>query len=219
VPEANTEYFKVVLGQLKKFGLLLESDPRLPSVVTSITGAPLRGSWWSHPLSHTIFDVNGQLEDHPDVLLTKLVASKVTFVHKKLWPEILAIGRARERWQTDHLSAAAKALLKKIEADGSLRTDELTLSGSTKGSTPGTRKLKPGDAARELERKLLVNAVQVHTESGAHAKLLETWEHWAKRIGFVVPSLSVAEAKTKMETRIRKLNEQFKATARLPWEA
>jgi hypothetical protein len=70
-----------------------------------------------------------------------------------------------------------------------------------------------------LERKLLVNAVQVHTESGAHAKLLETWEHWAKRIGFVVPSLSVAEAKTKMETRIRKLNEQFKATARLPWEA
>jgi len=213
VTAANAEHFKRVLSQLKKFGLLLESDPRLPSVSTLITGSPLHSSWWSHPLAQTIFHVNGQLDDHPDVLVTKLIAGKVTFVHKKLWPEILAIGTARERWQTEALSASAQALLEMIGATGCLRTDKLILPGSTKGSM----KLKPGDAARELERKLLVHAAQFHTDSGAHAKLLETWEHWVRRIGFTAASISVDEAKKKMEARLSKLNAQFKATARLPW--
>jgi hypothetical protein len=212
VMAANAEFFKRVLSQVKGFGLLLESDPKLPSVSTIITGSPLRSSWWSHPLSHTIFDVNGRLEDHPDVLVTKLVAGKVTFVHRELWPQILAIGTARERWQTETLSAPAQALLEMIGANGSLRTDELILPSSLQDAG----KLKP---ARELERKLLVNSAQFHTERGAHAKLLESWEHWAERIGFVAPSLSVAEAKEKMETRLKKLNEQFGAKARLPWQA
>ena len=214
---ANAEDFRRVLSQLKKFGWLLESDPRLPSVSTLITGSPLHSSWWSHPLAHTIFDVNGQLDDHPDVLVTKLIAGKVTFVHRKLWPEILAIGTARERWQTEALSASAHALLEMIEATGCLRTDKLTDKFCWPGSTKGPMKLKPGDAARELERKLLVHAAQVHTDSGAHAKFLETWEHWVRRIGFTAASISVDEAKTKMEARLLKLNEQFKATARLPW--
>ena len=211
---ANAKYFKGVLSKLKEFGLLLESDPKLPSVCTIITGSPLRGSWWSHPLAHTIFHVNGQLEDHPDVLIAKLVASKVTFIHRKLWPEILTIGKARERWQTETLSAPAIALLDMIDAKGCVRTDDLVLV-----STTSSKKTKPGDIARELERKLLVKAAQFHTESGAHAKFLETWEHWANRIGFAAPSLSVAEAKKKLEVRLRKLNEEFKATARLPWQA
>lgn len=218
---ANAEHFRRVLSQLKKFGLLLESDPRLPSVSTLITGSPLHSSWWSHPLAHSIFHVNGQLDDHPDVVVTKLIAGKVTFVHKKLWPEILAIGTARERWQTEALSASAQALLEMTGATGCLRTDKLILPGSTEGSMPaltlGSMKLKPADAARELERKLLVHAAQFHTDSGAHAKLLETWEYWARRIGFRAASISVDEAKKKMEATLDKLNEQFKATARLPW--
>jgi hypothetical protein len=217
VTAANAEHFRHVLSQLKKFGLLLESDPRLPSVSTLITGAPLHSSWWSHPLAQTIFHVNGQLDDHPDVLVTKLIAGKVTFVHRKLWSEILAIGTARERWQTAALSASAHALLEMIEATGCLRTDKLTDEFSWPGSTKGPMKLKPGDAARELERKLLVHAAQFHTDSGAHAKLLETWEHWVRRIGFTAASISLDEAKKKMEARLWKLNEQFEATARLPW--
>lgn len=213
VTATNSEQFKRVLSKLKKFGFLLESDPRLPSVATLITGAPMHSSWWSHPLAQTIFHVNGQLDDYEDVIVTKLIAGKVTFVHRKLWPEILAIGMAREGWQTDGLSASAQALLEMIEAAGSLRTDELILPGSTTGG----RKLKPGDAARELERQLLVHAAQIHTDSGTHAKFLETWEHWARRIGYTAPFISVDEAKKKMEARLRKLNAQFTATARLPW--
>jgi len=214
VTAANAEHFKRVLSQLKKFGLLLQSDPRLPSVSTLITGSPLRSSWWSHPLAHTIFHVNGQLEEHPEVLVTKLIASKVTFVHKKLWPQILTIGMAGERWQTEPLSVSARALLEMVEVKGFLRSDMVIFPGSKKSPM----KAKPGNAARELEQKLLIHAAQFHTDSGAHAKILETWEHWIGRTGFTAASISVDEAKKKIEARLVKLNKQFKATGRLPWQ-
>ena len=206
------EYYKRVFGQLKKFGWLLESDPKLPCVTTIITGSRLHSSWWSHPLAHTIFHVNGQLEDHPDVLVTKLIAGKVTWVHKQLWPEILAIGTAREHWQTNGLSAPAKSLLRMVRSKGFLRTDKINLR-----STTGGTKLKAGDLARELERRLLVHAAQVHTDTGAHAKFLEIWEHWASRVGFTATPKPVDEAKAKLEARLAKLNAQFNGAARLPW--
>src|SRR6266487_2233368 len=142
-------FLKLVLNQLTEFGLLLESDPSLPSVSTLITGERLRGSWWSHPLAEAIFRVNCQLEDHPDVIVTKLISEKVTFAHRKLWPAILAIGKARELWQTGGLSVPANSILQSVDKEGSLRTDKLAWPKSLKG--------KPGDAARELEKKLLVH--------------------------------------------------------------
>ena len=208
------DHFKLVFDQLRKSGFLLESDPKLPSVCTLITGEPLRGSWWSHPQAQTIFQVNEQLEDHKDVLITKLLSGKVTFVHRKLWPAILAIGIAREPWQMKNLADASRTLLKLIDAGGSLATDKL--------SWPKSQKKKPGDAARELEKRLLVVGSQFHTESGLHAKLLETWDHWTKRIGFkaaIVPAEVPAEkAKKNLEKRVLELNQQFGASAKLPWQ-
>ena len=97
----------MVMDRLKQDGFLLESDQKLPSVCTLITGEPLKSSWWSHPKAQVIFQVNELLEDHPDVMITKLVSGKVTFIHRKLWPEILAIGAAREPWQVEGLSPSA----------------------------------------------------------------------------------------------------------------
>ena len=74
------------------------------------------------------------------------------------------------------------------------------------------------DAARELENRLLIAGTQFHTESGVHAKLLETWEHWAQRVGFETASISIAEAKENLEERLSKLNSEFHATAKLPWQ-
>lgn len=201
--------FKLVLDQLKKDGFLLESDPKLPSVCTLITGEALRGSWWSHPQAQTIFQVNEQLEAQQDVLITKLISGKVTFVHRKVWPQLLAVGSARAEWQLKGLSADARALLVMIDAKGVLRTDKV--------SWPQSRKTKPGDAARELEKNLLVVASQVHTESGAHAKTLETWQHWVKRSGFSRTKISVKGAMKNLEDQLGKLNQQFGAKARLPW--
>ncbi len=163
-------------------------------------------------MAQTIFQVNEKLEDHPDVLLTKLISGKVTFVHRNLWPEILAIGTAREPWQTEGLSASAQALLKSVEERGELQSDKIEWPRSQ-----ASTKVKPGDAARELERKLLVHAEQIHTASGAHANLLETWKHWAKRKGFAAPAMQTDQAKRNLEERLRKLNHEFDGKAQLPW--
>jgi hypothetical protein len=213
VTTATANHFKHVYSKISSLGFLLESDPKLPSVCSLITGSPLRGSWWSHPLAQTIFRVNEQLEDHSDVLLTKLVSGKVTFVHRDLWSEVLAIGTAREAWQMEGLSASAQSLLKAVEETGALRTDKIGLPGSK-----STTKNKPGDTARELERKLLIHTEQIHTASGAHAKLLETWEHWSERVGFKSATIPAEEAKRKLSERLLNLNQQFEASAKLPWQ-
>jgi hypothetical protein len=208
----TSDHYKLVMTRLKKSGFLLESDPKLPSVCTLITGEPLKSSWWSHPLAQTIFAVNERLEDDPDVLITKLVSEKVTFVHRKLWPGLLAIGTAREPWQLEGLSSSAQALLKLVEAKGTLTTENLDLP---KLKTSSAR--KPGDAARELERRLLVHAEQFHTEGGKHAKRLETWQHWSKRTDVDTAGVTAAEAKLELENTLQKLNHEFGAKGQLPW--
>jgi hypothetical protein len=209
---ATAKHFKRVLSKILSYGFLLESDPKLPSVCGLITGGPLSGSWWSHPLAQEIFQVNEQLEDHPDVLITKLISGKVTFVHRDLWSEIVAIGTAKEPWQVERLSSSARALLKTVDETGFLRTDQI---GSMRSRA--RKKNRPGEIAKVLERKLLIHADQIHTTSGAHAKLLETWEHWTKRKEFVPSSIQPDEAKKDLEARLRKLNVKFDGTARLPW--
>lgn len=201
--------FKTALQTLRRLGLLLETDARLPSVASLIAGESVSGSWWSHAFAQKIFATLGQFEDHRDVMFTKLISGKVTLVHRKLWPEIFAIGTARAPWQLKGLSKSARNLLEMIDEQGSLRTDQL--------AWPKSARAKPGEAARELEKKLLIHAGQFHTETGAHAKLLESWAAWAERIGFQVETIGPEEALHKMEERIRKLNEQFEAKARLPW--
>ncbi|MCM3874049.1 MAG: hypothetical protein ND895_25455 [Pyrinomonadaceae bacterium] len=201
--------FKAALQTLRRVGLLLETDARLPSVATLIAGEPISGSWWSHASGQKIFAVLGQFEDHRDVMFTKLISGKVTLVHRKLWPEVLVIGAARAPWQMKGLSKSARLLLAMIDEQGSLRTDQL--------AWPKSRTAKPGEAARELEKKLLIHAGEFHTESGTHAKLLETWKTWAKRVSFPVGTIQVETAMEKMEERVRKLNVQFEAKARLPW--
>ena len=90
---------KIVLASLKENGLLLQTDASLPSVCALVTGAPVRGSWWAHPRGQEIFRVNSDLEDHPNVLVTKLISGKITYLDRALWPAVIAVGRAREPWQ------------------------------------------------------------------------------------------------------------------------
>lgn len=203
------EHFPRVLTALRTFSLLLVSDRAFPNVATLITGENLSGSWWSHPLAHTIFGVNEMLGDHRDVLITKLVDGKITFVHRKLWTQVHAVGMAREAWQMNGLSRAAKTLLKRVEKETNLETEGL-------GSIGGK---KPGDVARELESRLLIHTEQVHTKSGAHAKRIETWDGWAKRVRFEDRGADQKAAKLLLEKRVGKLNKMFDADAKLPWQA
>ena len=102
------------LARLKNDGLLLKSDPRLPSVAGLVAGEAIRGSWWAHPAAHAIFQELQRLAAHPDVLMVKLVAGKDTLVHRRLWPELLAIALAGEPWQLRGLPAASRLLYEKV---------------------------------------------------------------------------------------------------------
>ena len=206
----TADHFQTILETLGAHGFLLESDPKLPSVCSLITGAPIRGSWWSHPLAQIIFQVNDQLEDHDDVMITKLISRKVTFVHRQLWSALATIGSAGERWQITGLPAAIKSLLQQVESAGALTTGETVW--------PRKAEVKLGDAARELEKRLLVIGTQFHGESGAHEKRLETWAYGMKRRKFKPAKISIEAAKDQFEQKLGRLNEEFGASATLPWE-
>ncbi len=201
--------FEKVFLQLEKFGLLLLSDSSLPNVATLVAGEKVSGSWWSHKAAQRIFVVSEMLEDHADVLLLKLVSNKVTFVHRELWGRVYSIGVAREDWQLSKLSPAAKQLLKALDDQGSLLTNNL-------GKEFGP---KPAETVRELESRLLLHASQIHTESGAHAKVIETWDTWAERAGFRTKANSPAAARQFLEQRLAEMNEEFGGKGKLPWPA
>src|SRR5262245_26288009 len=137
---------------LDQYGLLLLQDKKLPSAVGIITGEKVSGSWWSHPRANEIFH---KLQALDDALTVKLIAGKVTFVHDRLRPAVVAVGSARERWQMEGLSPAARGLLARIDRDGSARAS--------------------GASSKQLQERLLVNAREEHTESGKHETVLEAW--------------------------------------------
>ena len=172
-----------------------------------ITKERIRGSWWSHKLAHTIFSVAEMLEDHPDVTIIKLVSGKVTFVHRELWNRIYSIGVAREEWQVKKLSANARQMLERLDSAGQMQTNK---AGKEFGA-------KPGDVVRELELRLLIHAEQVHTESGKHAKVIETWDAWTRRIGFRARAGDPVAARRFLEQRLASINKKHHGTAELPW--
>jgi hypothetical protein len=183
-----------VLAQLRRHGLLLKQDKTLASVVGLVTGEALSASWWSHPQAKEIFDVLHELSERADVLETKLIAGKVTFVHEQLWPAWLGIVTSAESWQTTGLSAAAKKLLAEVD-----RAGEREASGA---------------AVKELEQRLLVRSEQRHTESGKHVLVLESWAKWAKRRA--VRALPLPESKAALERAALSLGAPLSA---LPWQA
>jgi hypothetical protein len=188
-----------VLREIEKHGLLLETDPKLPSLVAIVAGGPVRGSWWGHPLGHTIFAIGESLFDSHkrDVLLAKLVSGKATWIHRSLWPAFLAVASSREAWQTDGLTSGARALLAEVDAGDPVRAS--------------------GAIARELEVRLLARDEQEHTASGRHAKVLEAWPRWGQRLR--VSALPSAESGRRiLEQRLDDLNERFGGHGRLPWQ-
>jgi hypothetical protein len=87
-----------LLDSIAEHGLLLLQDKQLANAVTAITGERVRGSWWSHPRAHDIFRAIEALPED-EVVTTKLVGGKVTFVHRKLWPDLLAVATGEREYE------------------------------------------------------------------------------------------------------------------------
>jgi hypothetical protein len=152
-----------VLAALENYGLLLQQDKVVASVVGIITGESLRTSWWSHPKSHLIYSALSELSAHSEVVFTKLLARKDTLVHSSLWPALLAAGSARDEWQLRGLSAAAADLLERVDR-----------SASAVRAT--------GAACKEIQVRLRAPSCESHTEDGRHAMMLERWSAWSSRM-------------------------------------
>src|SRR5687768_2920676 len=137
-----------LLDLLARSGMvtMVPAAPAVPALVPLVAGGPVKGSWWAHPAGKTIFALASALDDHADVLSLKLVAGKVTFVHRRLWPALLRCVTDPAWRDAAKLPAAAARLLASIEAAGEL----------------------PVAAAAVKPLGLLVRTAQVHTESGRH---------------------------------------------------
>jgi hypothetical protein len=199
-----------LLARLTQEGLLLQADATLPSLTQLVTGESIKGSWWGHPRGTEIFNLSNDLADHADVMVIKLVAGKVTFVHRPLWPAVVGVGQAQEAWQTKGLSAVARALLERTQKEGELRPDELVEGRSAKAASFGP-------FITELEKRLLVQAEQIHTESGAHARVVYSWANWVKARGLGEKPLAPAAGRAKIEAVVSRWNASLGTKAKLPW--
>jgi len=200
--------FQLVVRKLTDEAILLLSDPKLPSVVNTVSKGRVKGSWWASPESYEILGALRRLESHPDALEARLVSEKVTFVHRRIWPEFLTVATSGQEWQLGSLSARSRKLLRLVQELGELRTDIIQWSG-----VDG----KIGDSVRELEKKLLVFTKEIHTESGAHAKVVQSWNHWSSQTNFQARSQEVEAAKAKLDALLQQLNQKYGGSGRFPW--
>ena len=74
--------------------LSLTHAPGLVSLVEAVAGAPVAGSWWSHPAGDLIYQLVTALEEAKDVLGAKVAAGKMAFVHRRLWPALVRVLKA-----------------------------------------------------------------------------------------------------------------------------
>ena len=184
-PAETTAATRKVLAELERRQLLLQAGREFPSIANIVAGGEIKGSWWAHPKSNVVYWVCQDLEDDPRVAEAKLIAGKVTALWHTVWADVAAIALARERWQLSGLSPTAKRLLARVN-ERDVRTDELDWRADE----------KLGDVCRALEKRLLVKSQELHTESGAHAKQLGSWQRWwdAKR-GGTLPDAPSARAR------------------------
>jgi hypothetical protein len=194
--------FPRLLKSLQENGILLLSDKSLPSVVAIIAGPKVRGPWWGHEKGHEIFRELGKLESQPEALTTRLVSGKVTYIHRRLWPDFLSVANAREGWQTRGLPSGSRRLLAEIESKGQVRMD------SYKGKS---------EDAREIERRLLVYTEEIHTDRGFHTRLLSIWSRCPKLRDLRFPPKNPGAGKEALEKVVDTLNERYDANGKLPW--
>lgn len=85
---------------VEKHGIVLQSGRGpVPSFAAFVAGEPIRGSWWAHPAAHLIFALAEAVIDSGDVLVCRLVAGKVTYVHRRLWPALVKLASRFDREQ------------------------------------------------------------------------------------------------------------------------
>ena len=89
---SSTPNHAALMARLRRGGVLLQSARGpVPNVAELVAGEPIRGSWWSHPRSHEIFDAINRLRSSPAVVAMRLIDGKITLVHRRIWPVLVRL--------------------------------------------------------------------------------------------------------------------------------
>lgn len=70
--------------------VLVAANGPVPKLTEFIAGQPIVGSWWGHEKGHEIYAVLEEVTGDDDVLVCRAVGGKVTLVHRRLWPALIA---------------------------------------------------------------------------------------------------------------------------------
>lgn len=203
-------WLEATVARLADWGLILDSDPKLPSWPSLVVDRPVRGSWWADPQAHLIHEVGERLVHHADVLHVVLVSGKRTCLHRRLWPAFLAVAISDDRWKHERLSRAAQMLLDRLAGEPTLYADEPDM--------PSTSVRENGRAMRQLEERLLAAGGSIHTPRGAHAKFVTRWDTWMAERKLSRPSLITAiEGQGDLDECLVRLNGEFDGHGTLPW--
>ena len=77
---------------VRQHGVVLESaGGPVVNFAACVVGHDIHGSWWGHPRSQEIFRLTRAVRASEQVLVCRLIAGKVTFVHRELWPALVRL--------------------------------------------------------------------------------------------------------------------------------
>lgn len=167
-------------------GLVTEvpATHHVPSLAEAVIGGVATGSVWHHAKGNLIFRLGKALRASPEVLALRLWDGKMTFVDRRLWPEVFRVVMEpmRRRAALQGLSDDARQLLERVEREGEVRL-------------PRHEQAK---ARETLEARLLVQASDVQVDGQFWARL-QSWRRWASSsvsagVAEFAESLSYAEA-------------------------
>lgn len=197
---------KKIIKELNKKGVLLLQDKTFPSVVSTIVGEPIIGSWWGHPMANPIYNGLNWAIDQKSIISAKLLSKKVTYINKKLYPFFFSIVSEVRPWQLKGLSKESTELMAMIKKSKTgIRSD----SPEFKLKYPALKK-----HIDDLETRLLIYTEEIHTEGGKHAKEIKPW---AKSVLFTGKLSSYEVALEEFNFIVLKLNKKSNSKIKLPW--
>jgi hypothetical protein len=197
-----------IYKELDKHGFLMLSDSPLPSLTSIIAGEPVKGSWWGHSQGNLMYNLSNQVMDDPEILTLKFFNKKVTYLRKEHWSALWTISTSQEEWQFKKLSPDSKKLFQKVEKEKTLRADDKGLKQSP---------TEIGKLASKLEEKLLVYSESIHTDSGKHVRILQSWNTLAKTKKFKPEKIDYSEAIAHFENLKLRLEKSCNTNVKMPW--
>ena len=91
MPSGRETSLEEALSFVETEGIVLESaHGRVQTFADFVAGVRVT-RWWSHPKGRLIFALTRAIRDSPDVLTCRLIAGKVTYIHRRLWPALIKL--------------------------------------------------------------------------------------------------------------------------------